>query len=59
MKVKIIIDCEDTQEVISHLQVIISQIKKERKKYLDKEITKKTTIIDNNCYGIHHLTLKP
>lgn len=59
MIAKIYIDCDDGDEIIAHLKEIIRQISKERKKLPDGEITKKIVLTDNNCYGVHNITIKP
>jgi hypothetical protein len=58
MWVDIKIGCEDEQEIISHLQILIKQIKKETKNQKG-EITKAVTLSDNNCYGYHACKITP
>jgi hypothetical protein len=54
MKVKIIIECEDEQELLSHLFVIRRDLKRELKK--DPEF--EGHLEDNNCYGWHNILVK-
>ena len=57
MKVKIEIECDDEQEVLSHLNVIRKQIKRAFRKHLKKDPEymehPEFLLEDNNCYGLH------
>lgn len=51
MKINIEIECMDDDEVLTHLSVIRSKIKKELAKTTENQTG--VTFSDSNCYGIH------
>lgn len=58
MRVKITIDCEDCEEIVSHLQKMIEEVI-EVTENGKNDILKKTVISDDNCYGHHIMTINP
>ena len=58
---KIEVRCETTDELLAHLSVIRKRIKKECKVFKDGEIPDGIDVQfdDNNCYGIHEVTIEP
>lgn len=60
-KVSISIECETTEEILAHLHNIMSRIKKERKRFPDREFPDGIDLQfdDNNCYGTHDVTIEP
>jgi hypothetical protein len=60
-EIDICIYCETEQEILTHLSVIRSQVKKEirrRKGEIDLNKDEVITITDEACYGEHSLTIK-
>lgn len=61
MKAIMEIDCETVGELVTHLRVAATQVKKEVKKWKlnpDDQLTMEVTVLeDNNCYGTHKLTI--
>ncbi len=57
MKVKIIIDCDSGNELLSHLKVITNQVKAKIKEAKSKDIKKPIKLDDNNCYGTHEIVI--
>jgi hypothetical protein len=54
MKIKIEINCEDDDEVLTHLTVIRAALKKRFKR--DPEGNNDSySFTDNNCYGTHNV----
>jgi|GEM_PF-3137737 len=60
LKAVIFIDCETTDELVAHLHNILSRVKKERKKYPDKEFPTNVSLQfdDSNCYGTHEVVIE-
>lgn len=58
MKAKIEIDCESGRELIVHLRVITTKLKKIIKEAKTKDIKKPIKLSDNNCYGVHTVVIK-
>jgi len=56
MITKIVIDCDDEQQVIEHLKHIVTQLRREMKKFPDG-IDKKVKLI--GWHGTHIATIKP
>jgi hypothetical protein len=52
MKAKITISCDDEEQLLTHLRIIIKEIK-QNMKINQGELLPKTKIEDNNCYGYH------
>lgn len=58
MMIEITINCEDEQELLSHLSVIRRNVKREIKSQSGKLIVP-ATLEDNNCYGSHTVNIIP
>lgn len=58
MKIEINIDCEDEGELLSHLSVIRTEVKRAIRKK-DGYINVPVTIEDENCYGTHTVNIIP
>lgn len=59
-EIDISIYCETEEEILTHLSVIRSQVKKEirrRKGEIDLQKDEVITITDEACYGQHSLTI--
>lgn len=59
MTVKIEIECETTQELLSHLGVISETIKIKSRFDMKNEFEVGVHFEDNNCYGTHDVIITP
>lgn len=58
MKTQIKIDCDSGEELLSHLKVIINQVKAKINEAKKKDIKKPIKLSDSNCYGTHEVVIK-
>lgn len=58
MIVKMKIECEDLEELKSHLTKIRQGINKIPKEYDMSKPLSKVVLKDNNCYGMHRVVIR-
>lgn len=59
MEITIKIDCNDVEDIFTHLSIIRQQLRAKFKKIdLDVDLFKTFKVEDNNCYGYHSVIVK-
>lgn len=58
MKTTIVINCDDAEELQSHLTEIAEKVAEESERQ-GGDITKRAKLEDNNCYGTHIVIINP